>query len=112
MKLTEKKCIPCEDNTLQPLSCDEVGKIVTDHGAEIEHWEINDTCTRMVYEKLFTDFVTAMEFVNRVAELAELEGHHPDITIHYNKITLDLWTHSIGGLSENDVILAAKINAL
>ena len=52
-----------------------------------------------------------MKFVNRVAEIAEREGHHPDIHIHYNVVRLDVWTHAINGLSENDFILAAKIDA-
>lgn len=112
MKLSEKKCIPCEDDSVQPLSCQEIAKITAEHQAEITGWKINDTCTRMTFEKIFPDFVTAMEFINRVAELAETEGHHPDITIWYNRVQLDLWTHSIGGLSENDIIVAAKINSL
>jgi len=53
-----------------------------------------------------------MEFVNRVAEIAETEGHHPDIAIHWNRVDLVLWTHSIGGLHENDFIVAAKIDRL
>lgn len=60
----------------------------------------------------FQDFEEAMKFVNKVAELAEAENHHPNIEIAYNKVTLTLWTHSIGGLSENDFILAAKIDVL
>jgi 4a-hydroxytetrahydrobiopterin dehydratase len=60
----------------------------------------------------FRDFVQAMRFVNRVADLAEQQGHHPDIAIHWNKVDLTLWTHKIGGLHENDFILAAKINRL
>ena len=53
-----------------------------------------------------------MRFVNAVATIAEAEGHHPDIAIHYNKVGITLWTHAIGGLSENDFILAAKIERL
>ena len=58
------------------------------------------------------DFVEAIKFVNRVADVAEREGHHPDIAIHWNKVELVLWTHKIGGLHENDFILAAKVNRL
>ena len=61
---------------------------------------------------LFSDFKTALKFVNAVGKIAEREGHHPDIAIHYNQVVLDLWTHSIGGLSENDFIVAAKIDAM
>ena len=53
-----------------------------------------------------------MEFVNRVAGIAEAEGHHPDIAIHWNKVDLVLWTHAIGGLHENDFIVAAKVDRL
>lgn len=60
----------------------------------------------------FTDFVQAMAFVNRVADVAESDGHHPDIHIHWNTVRLELWTHAIGGLSENDFIVAAKVDAL
>lgn len=57
----------------------------------------------------FKDFKEAMIFVNKVASVAEAERHHPDIFISYNKVVLELWTHAIGGLSENDFILAGKI---
>ena len=53
-----------------------------------------------------------MKWVNQVANIAEEAGHHPDISIWYNRIELDMWTHSIGGLSENDFIVAAKINEI
>ena len=60
----------------------------------------------------FKDFVAAMKFVNRVADIAEAEGHHPDIHIHYNRVRFDIFTHAIDGLSENDFILAAKIDSV
>lgn len=61
----------------------------------------------------FRDFRTAMAFVNAMAEVAEAEGHHPDFEVHgWNNVGVTLWTHAIGGLSENDFILAAKIDAL
>jgi 4a-hydroxytetrahydrobiopterin dehydratase len=63
-------------------------------------------------EVAFTDFKAAIAFVNRVAEVAEAENHHPDITIHYNRVVFTLWTHDAGGLTENDLILAAKIDEL
>ena len=60
----------------------------------------------------FKDFVRAMAFVDQVADVAESEGHHPDIRIHYNRVVIELTTHAIGGLSENDFIVAAKIERL
>jgi 4a-hydroxytetrahydrobiopterin dehydratase len=63
-------------------------------------------------ELVFPDFKAAMAFVNRVADLAEAENHHPDIAVHYNRVALTLWTHVSGGLTENDLILAARIDQL
>lgn len=60
----------------------------------------------------FKNFKEAMVFVNKIADLSESEGHHPDIKIVYNKVKLDLFTHAVGGLSENDFIMASKINQL
>jgi 4a-hydroxytetrahydrobiopterin dehydratase len=111
MNLTEKKCIPCEDKGIEPLSCDQVEHFF-DTSPDLSGWKVNDTCTRVTSERIFSDFITAMQFVNMIADLAESEGHHPDIFIDYNRVVLDLWTHSIGGLSENDFILAAKINTV
>ena len=74
---------------------------------ELLGWEMEDY-TSIYKEFKFKDFKEAMRFVNKVADLAEKEGHHPDITVNYSKVRLMLWTHAIGGLSENDFILAAK----
>ena len=79
---------------------------------EVEDWELSDNAGKILREFKFKDFVEAMEFVNKVAKLAEREGHHPNFDIRWNKVKLELWTHAIGGLSENDFILAAKINKL
>ncbi|MBI4918558.1 4a-hydroxytetrahydrobiopterin dehydratase, partial [archaeon] len=60
----------------------------------------------------FEDFKQAISFVNKVAEISEQENHHPDIQINYNLVRITLWTHAISGLSENDFILAAKIDGI
>jgi len=60
----------------------------------------------------FADFVAALAFVNRVSELAEAESHHPDIAIHYNRVTLRWWTHTAGGITDRDRDLAEKTSAL
>jgi 4a-hydroxytetrahydrobiopterin dehydratase len=60
----------------------------------------------------FDDFVAALAFVNRVGELAEAENHHPDIAIHYNRVTLRWWTHTAGGITDRDRELAVRSNAL
>jgi 4a-hydroxytetrahydrobiopterin dehydratase len=77
---------------------------------KVEGWEGRENKIRKVYQ--FKDFNESMKFVNKVADLAEEEGHHPDILISWNKVTLTLMTHAIGGLSENDFILAAKIDRM
>ncbi len=60
----------------------------------------------------FKSFLEAIDFVNKIAKVAEKEGHHPDIYIFYNQVTIELWTHAIAGLSENDFIIAAKIEKI
>ena len=75
-------------------------------------WRLEEGATRLHRRFEFGDFLEAMKFVNRVADVAEQEGHHPDIAIHWNVVDLTLWTHKIGGLHENDFIVAAKVNRL
>jgi 4a-hydroxytetrahydrobiopterin dehydratase len=105
MKLQEEKCTPITAET-KPFSKDDAQKKMP----EIPHWELKDKAIERQYK--FEDFREAMEFVNDVAEVANHEDHHPDIHISYNKVTIELSTHKIGGLSENDFIMAAKINEL
>ncbi len=104
--LLKKKCVPCEKGT-KPLSRVDA----EDYAIEQPGWILNDNATRISKEYKFADFIGAINFVERVADIAEEEGHHPDIHIHYNHVTLELWTHKIDGLSVNDFILAAKIDA-
>ena len=105
MELHEKKCIPCESGGTS-LSEDETKRNLE----QIPEWKLNGK--KIEREFGFNDFKEAMKFVNNIANIAEEEGHHPDIHIHWNKVMLELWTHSMKGLSENDFILAAKINNL
>lgn len=106
-KLLKKKCIPCEDKNIKPLS----RANAQDYLDELSGWSLSEDVKKISKEFKFRDFIGAINFVERVADVAEMEGHHPDIHIHYNKVLLELWTHSIGGLSENDFIVAAKIDA-
>lgn len=82
-----------------------------DYVDESHGWALGQDAKKISKEFKFKDFIGAINFVERVADVAEMEGHHPDIHIYYNKVLLELSTHSIGGLSENDFILAAKIDA-
>lgn len=90
------------------MTFNEAGKYL----AEIPGWEIEDDASMISKRFTFPDFVHSMNFVNHVAELAEMEGHHPDIHIFFNHVDVDIWTHAINGLHQNDFILAAKINEI
>ncbi|MDE2018828.1 MAG: 4a-hydroxytetrahydrobiopterin dehydratase [Patescibacteria group bacterium] len=104
MDLSKKHCVPCEGGTL-PLE----GDLLAEFTAQAPAWKVIDG-KKISREFKFKDFKAAMAFVNKVAEIAEAEQHHPDIYIFYNLVRFELWTHAIGGLSENDFILAAKIS--
>jgi len=78
--------------------------------AEIPKWTRSGE--RLTHMLKFRDFKALMQFVNRMAELAEAENHHPDFAVHYSQLDISLWTHDAGGLTENDLVLAAKIDAL
>lgn len=105
MKLSEQKCIPCHGGIPK----------MTPHEIEIRLKELHLwKRDGGKIKKLFTfkNFKEAIRFVNSVADIAESEGHHPDMVISYNKVDVSLWTHAIGGLSQNDFILAAKIEGI
>ena|ERR1051325_3537220 len=106
-ELTEKKCIPCEGDTpsIKGEALKPYLKEITGDWKVLEGKKIQRTFK-------FKDFRENMAFVNKIADLAEDEGHHPDLCIHWNVLEVTLWTHAIGGLSENDFIIAAKIDAL
>ena len=103
MDLTQKKCIPCEAGT-SPLKESQINELLK----EIPEWVLKDG---HLYKKFkFKNFAEAMKFINSIAEIAEQEGHHPDFSVHYNRVEIEIWTHAINGLSENDFIVAAKID--
>lgn len=103
--LTKKHCVPCENGEGKLP----IGKI-KEYLPVVEGWFLIGNQIKRDFK--FKNFKEAMEFVNRVADIAESEGHHPDIYIFYNKVSLNLSTHAAKGLTENDFILAAKINTL
>ncbi len=106
MDWIHKKCVPCEGGVpkLPPARAREL--LPT-----LDGWDLRDD--RLHRHFRFRDFASAMRFVDAMAELAEQEGHHPDFTVHdWNLVDVSIWTHAIGGLSENDFILAGKIDAL
>ena len=104
--LSQKHCVPCEGGTL-PLP----DNAIAEYSRSTPEWKVLDS-KKITREFKFKDFKAAMAFINNVAEIAETEGHHPDMYIFYNLVRLELTTHAIGGLSENDFIVAAKIDAI
>ena len=107
--LKGKKCFPCEDgNKDHLLSKEEIGELL----AEVKDWKLDHGGKSISKEFKFADFVKAVSFVNQVADVAEEEGHHPDISINYDKVLLTLTTHSVGGLTQNDFIVASRTDNL
>lgn len=107
MNLAAKKCVSCEGG-MPPLPPGEIQKYLPELGSG---WKVLEN-KEIKKEFTFTNFKAAMAFVNKIAEIAENEGHHPDMHIFYNRVAIELSTHAIGGLSENDFIVAAKINGV
>jgi 4a-hydroxytetrahydrobiopterin dehydratase len=103
--LLSRQCSPVTEKS-PALSQSEISRNLN----EVTGWSQKGVTIEKYY--VFKDFKNAISFVNQVAEVAEKEDHHPDIGIYYNKIILTLWTHVVKGLTENDFILAAKIDAI
>jgi 4a-hydroxytetrahydrobiopterin dehydratase len=106
--LAAKHCVPCEGGvpTLSPEQ-------VKANLAALPQWGLSDDGKLIRRKWKFKDFVTAMDFLQRVGRVAEDEGHHPDLHLTgYRQVAIEITTHAIGGLSENDFVLAAKIDKL
>jgi 4a-hydroxytetrahydrobiopterin dehydratase len=104
--LVSRQCVPCRGG-MPPMRGEEIREFMN----ELQGWEVIDEHhLRKSFE--FKDFREALAFVNRVGELAETEGHHPDISFGWGYAEIKIWTHKIDGLSESDFILAAKIDAM
>ena len=107
-ELTHKHCVSCEGG-VPPLPLDQVRNLLL----ALPHWHLSEGGKRIRREWRVQNFLAALDFFNRVGRLAEEEGHHPDLHLAgYRNVSIELWTHAIGGLSENDFILAAKIDRL
>lgn len=103
--LARKRCIPCEGGVAR-LTQTQAESLLK----QLPGWSLNPDATRLHREFAFENFRENMAFLNRVADVAEAEGHHPDFTVHYNRVAFEIFTHAVGGLTENDFILAAKID--
>ena len=105
-ELSAKKCVPCQGG-VPALTGDAITVLLK----QIDGWEVvNEHHLSKDYK--LPNFVTALAFVNRIGELAEAEGHHPDIYLSWGKVGIQIWTHKIEALTESDFILAAKIDEL
>ncbi len=107
-QLTRKKCVPCEGGVPR-LSPEEADGFLQN----VNGWTLTPDGQRIRKEWRVKNFLAGMEFFQNVAEVAEAEGHHPDLhLVGYRNVAIEIWTHAIGGLSENDFILAAKIDTI
>lgn len=105
--LASRRCVPCREGT-PPLAPD----IVRIFQADVDPgWRVVDG-HHLERAWTFPDFATGLAFVNRVGALADAEGHHPDIHLAWGKVRIEIWTHTVQGLSEADFVLAAKIDRL
>ena len=105
-QLAAKKCEPCEGG-VDPCPLDAAEAQL----AKLNGWYLTHDGQRIRKDWKTKNFVVAMKFLNRVADLAEEDAHHPDLHLEgYRNLSIEIWTHAIGGLSENDFILAAKID--
>ncbi|XVF87213.1 hypothetical protein PTKIN_Ptkin18bG0100900 [Pterospermum kingtungense] len=109
--LLAKKCVPCNSKDLRPMTEESASKLIP----KVDGWSmVNEGGTLKLKRSWKTkSFTKGLELFQLVANIAEAEGHHPDLhLVGWNNVTLEIWTHAIGGLTENDFILAAKINEL
>ena len=108
MELTNKKCLPCEGIGKAFAAAEAQARI-----KEIPGWSLAADSKSIWREYITKDFTAAVDFINAIAPIAEEENHHPDLHLTgYRKLHIDLNTHALGGITENDLILAAKINGL
>ena len=105
-QLTQKNCLPCEGG-VEPYTREQAIAQLE----KLEGWELTPDGQRIRKDWTTKNFMAGIDFFNKVAEVADEDGHHPDLHIAgYRNVSVELWTHAIGGLSENDFILAAKID--
>ncbi len=100
--LADRHCIPCRGG-VPPLTEEAIVPLL----AQLTGWEVEGG-HHLTKSYAFADFAEALTFVNRVAEVAEIEGHHPDVFLAWGKVRLEVWTHKIDGLTESDFVFAAK----
>jgi 4a-hydroxytetrahydrobiopterin dehydratase len=103
-ELATRRCTPCREG-MPALAAEESSRLL----GELDGWSITGG-QRLNKDWRLKDFATALAFVNRIGAIAEAEDHHPDITLGWGRVGVELWTHAAGGLTENDFIVAARID--
>jgi len=105
--LAERHCVVCKPGP-PPLPKSDIDKLLE----QVPGWDVeaDDGHLRLATTVKFKGFMPGVELVNRIATIAEAEGHHPDLLLSYGSLTIWLWTHAAGGLTDNDFILAARLN--
>jgi len=107
MDLSDKRCVPCRGG-VPAMGAEEAGRLVS----QVSGWALEEETKGIRREFRFRNFAEAMRFALQVGEIAESEGHHPDLSVGWGYCTVRFRTHSIRGLHENDFIMAAKVNRL
>lgn len=107
MSLAEQHCVPCGGEA-EALNMTAAQKLL----ADMSGWKLSDDGKQISREWNFKNFIKALDFVNQVGVIAEAENHHPDIALGWGYVKITLMTHDLGGLHQNDFVVAAKINAL
>ena len=107
LNLNAKKCTPCQGG-IDPLGVEDAKALLM----AVPGWDLIDDSTKIKRTFKFSNFMQALSFTQKVGELCELEGHHPDITVGWGYARVVFQTHKINGLHENDFIMAAKVNAM
>lgn len=106
--LATRRCVPCEGGVVALAAAQ-----VAEYLKAVPHWKLTDDGQRIQREWRVKDFLTALDFFQRIGAVAEQEDHHPDLHLAgYRNVTIEIWTHALGGLSENDFILASKLDML
>ncbi len=105
-ELSKKKCVPCEGG-VEPLDKDRINQL----RKQIKNWEVYKN--HHIFKKFkFADFNSALDFINKIAPICDKENHHPNIEFSWGYVIITIYTHAIDGLSENDFILASKIDKI
>jgi 4a-hydroxytetrahydrobiopterin dehydratase len=102
--LADRRCVPCQGGT-PPLTPAQIAPLL----AQVEGWTVESN-KKLEKPYRFKNFIQAVEFVNALTQVAEQEGHHPDLYVRWGEVRVYLWTHKIDGLTESDFFMAAKID--